>query len=330
MEKWESARTRTTDIDLHYLRTGGERPPLILLHGLITSGACWSDIAIKLASDFDVIMPDSRGHGSSGAPESPIYRYEDLADDVIYLIENLRLSQPILVGHSMGGMTAALVAANKPGLIGKLILVDPTFLSLKQQEEVFQSDLVAQHREMLELSFDELQSKAIARSPNRSKEMIGRLVHARLQMKEEAFDILRPPNPAFEDLVQDIRSESLLVTGDRGIVSEEQAQKLQSLNSRFQYQVIQGASHAFFYDCPELLVNSIRKFLKIRRVNQKPETWANFSENRNSLGPKPSVLPPALNIGGGSNEPASTSSPSISMISGSMPCMISPTVAARA
>lgn len=119
---------------IHYTRTGGNKPPLILLHGLMTNGVCWTGLVHVLEKEYDVIMPDARGHGSSSVPDFG-YRYEDYANDVIGLINALGLRTPILLGHSMGGMTAAVVASRKPNLLRALVLADPTFLSPKVQRE---------------------------------------------------------------------------------------------------------------------------------------------------------------------------------------------------
>ena len=98
------------------------------------SGACWTPLAWALNGEFDVVMPDARGHGGSSAPHDG-YRYEDHASDVVGLIRTLGLSRPVLLGHSMGGMTAAVVASQGTTVLPVLILVDPTFLSPERQHE---------------------------------------------------------------------------------------------------------------------------------------------------------------------------------------------------
>src|SRR5690349_23872155 len=110
MTTWTSAVCEVNGINIHYLRTGGAKPPLVLLHGLTGSGACWSPLARALAAEFDVVMPDARGHGNSSTPLTG-YRYEDHARDVIGLIRELGLAASVLLGSSMGGLTAALVAS---------------------------------------------------------------------------------------------------------------------------------------------------------------------------------------------------------------------------
>ena len=68
-----------------------------------------TSVAHSLKGEYDIIIPDARGHGKSSVPNDG-YRYEDHANDIEGLIEALELSLPIVIGHSMGGMTAALVS----------------------------------------------------------------------------------------------------------------------------------------------------------------------------------------------------------------------------
>ena len=58
------------NISIHYTRTDNYKPPIVLLHGLVATGMCWKNIAQALSDDFNVIMPDARGHGKSSTPDS--------------------------------------------------------------------------------------------------------------------------------------------------------------------------------------------------------------------------------------------------------------------
>ena len=110
MAHWMTGVCKANNVNIHYMRTGGPKAPLVLLHGLTGSGACWSPLARALEGEYDVVMPDARGHGDSSTPPTG-YRYEDYASDVVGLVAGLELDAPVLLGHSMGGMTAALVAS---------------------------------------------------------------------------------------------------------------------------------------------------------------------------------------------------------------------------
>ena len=260
MTSWTAGVCNTSGVNIHFLRTGGVKPPLILLHGLTGNGACWSPLARSLLSDFDLVMPDARGHGRSSAPLHG-YRYEDHASDVVALIRELELTAPILLGHSMGGLTAAVVASQFGDVIGGAILADPTFLSLQRQREVCDSDVAEQHHRFLRLNKDEIMAEALTRHPDRSPEIVDLLAEARLQTRLSAFDVLTPPNPDYHYLMSTIRVPILLVIGDVPVVSRDSARELQSLNPRLQVEQIQRAGHGLQYDQPERFEAVVRSFL---------------------------------------------------------------------
>src|SRR5215471_7726222 len=189
MPSWMTGVCEAGGADIHYLRTGGAGPPLVLLHGLTGNGACWSPLARSLEDDFDVVMPDARGHGKSSAPLHG-YRYDDHASDVLGLIRGLGLAAPLLLGHSMGGMTAAVVASQIGDVLSGVILADPTFLSPLRQREVCDSDVTEQHRRLLGMNRDDVLAELRTRHPHRSPEIAELLAEARLQTRMSAFDVL--------------------------------------------------------------------------------------------------------------------------------------------
>ncbi len=262
MTGWSTAICETNRVNIHYTRTGGDKPPLILLHGLTASGACWTALTHALEGEYDVIMPDARGHGKSSAPDYG-YQYEDLANDVVGLIKALRLPPPILIGHSMGGMTAAVVASRNPKLLRGIILADPTFLSPKVQREIRDSDVADQHRRILNISLDQVVAEARIRHPDRSSDTLELIAGARLQTSMSAFDVLTPPNPEYMQLVSAIDVPSLLVIGDTAsVVSPAVAAELQRLNPRFLVEQIREAGHGVHYDQPERFAVVVKSFLR--------------------------------------------------------------------
>jgi pimeloyl-ACP methyl ester carboxylesterase len=261
MTIWTRGDCESNGIRIDYLRTGGDKPPVVLLHGLMGSGACWTPLARALEGELDVVMPDARGHGGSSAPEHG-YRYDDLASDVVGLVRGLSLSRPVLVGHSMGGMTAAVVASRGGGMIRGLVLVDPTFLSPERQREVHASDVAEQHRRALALSKSELVAQARARHPHRSLEIIELQAEARLKTRLGAFEVLTPPNPAYRDVVSAIDVPTLLVIGDDPVVTLDMATELQGLNPRVRIEQIANAGHGLPFEQPERLGEVVGSFLR--------------------------------------------------------------------
>lgn len=124
MGTWSEGDVTVNGARLHYHRTGGDGPPLVLLHGFSDAGPCWSRVARDLEGTYDVVMPDARGHGASeraGASFDPALRASDAAG----VIEALGLRGAVVGGHSMGAMTAAEVAAARPELVERVVLEDP-------------------------------------------------------------------------------------------------------------------------------------------------------------------------------------------------------------
>lgn len=106
------------------VRYGGapEAPPVLLLHGMGEGARSWSALLPVLGVTHRVIAPDLRGHGASDRPGT--YSFELLRDDVLTLLDRLGVGPLAVIGHSMGGMVAALVAEKAPELVSRLVLED--------------------------------------------------------------------------------------------------------------------------------------------------------------------------------------------------------------
>ena len=121
---WKENTIDVNGVKVHYTRTGdGSKPPVVLAHGFSDNGLCWMPTACDLESDYDVIMPDARGHGLSQRIDPQVET--DQAGDLAGLITTLGLDHPVVGGHSMGGSTASAMEARFPGLAKALILEDP-------------------------------------------------------------------------------------------------------------------------------------------------------------------------------------------------------------
>jgi pimeloyl-ACP methyl ester carboxylesterase len=104
------ARVRGTRI--HY-RIAGEGTPVVLIHGLGSSGEDWELQMRALQDRYRVIAPDLRGAGRSGKPRGP-YRIDDFASDLWALLRQQRLGRAHLVGFSLGGAVALEMALQRP------------------------------------------------------------------------------------------------------------------------------------------------------------------------------------------------------------------------
>lgn len=87
----------------------GEGETVVLLHGFCGSSDYWEKVQPLLAKQYRVICPDLRGHGATDAPMGA-YSIEQMADDVVGLMEKLGIEKYTLLGHSMGGYVTLSLA----------------------------------------------------------------------------------------------------------------------------------------------------------------------------------------------------------------------------
>jgi len=102
-------------------RESGAGRPVVLVHAIGCDHRMWDSLARSLAPARRVIAVDARGHGASPVPPRP-YSLEDLADDVVALLDRLGIERADYVGLSMGGMVGQALALRHPSRLGRLVI----------------------------------------------------------------------------------------------------------------------------------------------------------------------------------------------------------------
>lgn len=111
------------NIDMFYFDTKTEGPTVLCLHGRYGRAETWYDFINRYGKQYRIIAPDQRGHGLSSKPITE-YTTEELAEDIIELLNLLKINSVILVGHSMGGAVAGYLAAVYPKYIKAVAILD--------------------------------------------------------------------------------------------------------------------------------------------------------------------------------------------------------------
>jgi 3-oxoadipate enol-lactonase len=113
-------------VTLHYEVAGPEgAPQVVLSNSLSTDASMWDPQWSMLSARWRVLRYDTRGHGRSSVPAAP-YSMEDLADDLAALMRHAGFGPSHIVGLSLGGMTAQVLALRQPDLVRSLCLVATT------------------------------------------------------------------------------------------------------------------------------------------------------------------------------------------------------------
>lgn len=116
-------------VQLNYVTSGNKNgTPVILLHGFTDSWKSFELLIKNLPEDIYLFAVTLRGHGDSSKPENG-YHPKDFSDDLASLMEELQLSQAIVVGHSLGGLVAQQFVLDYPKLAKGLVIIgsDPNF-----------------------------------------------------------------------------------------------------------------------------------------------------------------------------------------------------------
>ena len=110
-------------MDLFHRDLGGAgQPPLVILHGMLGSSRNWQTAGRDLISRYHVHALDLRNHGES--PHAASMSYEEMMGDVLAWLDARGLGEVTLLGHSMGGKVAMLLACRAPQRVARLIVVD--------------------------------------------------------------------------------------------------------------------------------------------------------------------------------------------------------------
>ena len=136
-------------VTLHF-RKSGHGAPFVILHGLYGASDNWISISRKLEGRFTVYIPDLRNHGHS--PHSTTHTYQDMVDDLFKFFTDHRITQAIVLGHSMGGKLAMMFAAEYPELVTNLIIADIAPKNYNSVDKPFKT--VLQHEIILGLMED--------------------------------------------------------------------------------------------------------------------------------------------------------------------------------
>lgn len=106
---------------LNYTQSG-DGPPLLIIHGLFGSSRNWRTLSQQFAENFTVISIDLRNHGDS--PHLAEMNYQVMGQDVIDLLNQLKISQTSVIGHSMGGKVAMKIGQLEPDRLTQLVVAD--------------------------------------------------------------------------------------------------------------------------------------------------------------------------------------------------------------
>jgi len=272
MITWADGFISANGTQIHYYRTGGPKPAMLLLHGITDDGLCWTRLARELQDQYDIVMTDARGHGKSDRLSGGL-TIEMLVDDAVEVIQKLGLGRPVVFGHSMGAITAAALAAHRPDLVKAVLLEDPPLEDTAAQPlppefiEQFRQGLLA----LRSMTSQERFAQSMKQNPTWDSVENEPWGESKAQVDLNvmgAFDSFR--EASWREIFRRIQCPGLLITGDPAkgaIVNPQVAQEAIDLWTGGQIVQVAGAGHCIHRDRYPQTLQAVSAFLS--RVAQE-------------------------------------------------------------
>ncbi len=219
---WTDGYVVANGIRIHYWRTGGDKPVLIMAHGSSDNGLCWTNLAKELTDEYDIILPDARGHGLSDPP-SKLDPADAQAEDLAGLIRALKLHKPIVMGHSMGASSAAWFAAKYPDVPLAVILEDPRLVPRSTGNTNSDDPAareIAQERQRKQIlarnnmTYDQIVAAQLERNPKWGRSEIEIWAESKRQHHPNNAYRRRGARPPMNDLFGKITAPTLILKAD--------------------------------------------------------------------------------------------------------------------
>lgn len=265
-EGWTSEKVKVNGINIHYLRTGGDKPVMIMAHGITDNGFCWKTLADKLEDHYDIIMYDARGHGLSDAPKQG-YTINDHVEDLKGLIDVLEINNPVMLGHSMGGAIVSAFSAKYQEIPKQVILEDPVHFHKKDKEDLNELKKMAYNTRKNILQWNKMELEGLvkmAREKNhpgwRQEDYIPWAV-AKKQASPHLVETFKQLG-YLGDVFPKIKAPVLILKAETDSGDMAYNRKLTSLIPKGKIIHIDGAGHNIRRDQPEKAVEYINQFLK--------------------------------------------------------------------
>jgi pimeloyl-ACP methyl ester carboxylesterase len=264
---WPSGEIRANGIRLHYTRTGGAKPPIVLVHGFSDDGLCWTSVARVLEETYDVVMVDARGHGRSEAPARG-YGPLDHAGDLAGVIAGLKLRRPILLGHSMGAVSVLALAGRHPRIPRAVVLEDPPAWWAKGSPPPYAPAWRAQTKAWIEKlhrnTLEEIVAFERAEEPGWTEEELVPWADSKLHLHPNVFTQTGRIGIDWPSVLGKITCPVLLITADTtrdAIVTGDQAASLRAMVRHLSIAHIAGAGHSIHRDQFGRFLEVVRAFI---------------------------------------------------------------------
>lgn len=235
----------------------GEGKPLILLHGWLASLETMKPLQKHLSKYFKVYNVDIIGFGKSDLPDNPMST-NDFGNFLENFIQELKIENPILIGHSNGGKTIINYAGRKLGDVNKIVLIDSTGIKPKRKLnyyiKIYTFKFVKNVVKILPKNLESLREKALSRFGSQDYKSSPEILRKTMNI------IL---NEDQKQIMKNINVPTLMIWGDKDTATPiSNAREIEKIIPNSGVAVIEGTGHFSYLENLPLCLAILDEFLK--------------------------------------------------------------------
>jgi pimeloyl-ACP methyl ester carboxylesterase len=253
---------------LAWYRTDVAAADVAFLHGFSDSAQCWEPV-IRAVPGIRALAIDARGHGESGLPEGPFGYAAHRDDAALVLSSQPREGGVIVVGHSMGAMSAAHLAAAEPGLVRAVVLEDPPPGDRRTSGQNASWSMPTWLADARALDLPSRVARCRSDDPDWPDDELEPWAVSKAQLNPHLFDMPFQEATPLTDVLAAVTCPVLLIHGDteRGsLISNEYAERCaETAAGEFRAVHIAGAGHSVRRDNRPQYVAELTAFLDRHR-----------------------------------------------------------------
>jgi N-formylmaleamate deformylase len=255
-------------IDIHVCQMGDpEKPPLLMIHGIYDRWESWSRTVDQLMTEYRLFLVDLRGHGRSSKPATG-YEPIDYAADMAGVIRAIGLESVPVIGHSLGAITTAYLAADYPELVHAAVLEDPPG-QFGSSSGIRMQPMLDAKRGTEEQTYNFFKEMGPDLGEERWRDQTFRL----RDTADGPFEIIiqwatTGNAPDIFEAMKRIKCPTLLMQADPeagGVLPDEAAQHIVTNLSQGEHQKFPGVGHNIHKDRPAEFATAAMEFLQKHR-----------------------------------------------------------------
>ena len=258
------AEVTVDGLKINYRDTGGDSPPIVLVHGFTGNVRNWALTVPAIRDRFRCVSFDLPGHGLSDKPtDASAYELPKMAEIVWGAIQALGLETPVLMGHSMGGMISQYVVLAHPESFRALVLVDTASETIPIRDQDRLKMIEAAKAGGIEAAF-ELQLANAEPGLRANAQFVALWREQFMMTSTDAYIGGAEAMSGRESLLgrlQDIRIPALIVCGEKDLPFLAPSKKMHAAIPGSQLEIIPGAGHSPTFETPEKFNAVLTTFL---------------------------------------------------------------------